>query len=334
MAFTPATFRVLLVKTSSLGDLVHTLSAVEEARRHRPDMQLDWVCEEALVDIPRLAGCVDRVIPVAIRRWRRSLFRVATWREIRQCWLSLRERRYDRVIDAQGLMKTMWITASARCAREHRWGYSRPTVKESLSALAYGKHLHSPPTDHAIERLRHLFASTLDYVAAGAAPVLPSMDASKDSREVFFLHGTSRQEKAWPLKEWIMLGQQMTSMGFQICIPYGSESEFQQAQRMATGIGPQAVVLGRLSIAELALRIRRSAGAVGVDSGLMHLAVALSRPTVAVMTADHQPKFLATRFAPFWARHARVVAPSQAFEPIPAARVLSAWQAIDRITAA
>jgi heptosyltransferase I len=330
VALTPSTFRVLLVKTSSLGDLVHTLSAVEEARRHRPDMRLDWVCEEALVDIPRLAGCVDRVIPVAIRRWRRSLFRVATWKEIRQCWLSLRARRYDRVIDAQGLIKTMWITASARCASEHRWGYSRSTVKEPLSALACGRHLHSPPSDHAIERLRHLFASALDYVASGAAPVLPPMDASKDSREVFFLHGTSRQEKSWPLDEWISLGQQMSAMGFQICIPSGSEPEFQQAQRIASGIGPQALALERLSIAELAVRIRRSAGVVGVDSGLMHLAVALSRPTVAVMTADHQPKFLATRFAPFWASHARVVAPGQAFEPIPASKVLTAWQAIDR----
>lgn len=322
-------FRLLIVKTSSLGDLVHTLSAVEEALRHRPDIKIDWVCEEGLVDIPRLIPKIDRVIPLAIRRWRCNLFKRSTWREIHQFIQKIREHRYDCVIDAQGLIKTMWVVAASNSKRQNCWGYSLSTIKEPLASLVCGRHVQSPITDHSIERLRHLFAAALSYAADGPPLGLERPLVIEHSREILFLHGTSRPEKLWPTQHWISLGKQMTQMGYRVAIPAGSELEARRANTLASAIGSDAIVLEQLSVADLGNRIRHAAGVVGVDSGLMHLAVALNRPTVAIMTADHQLKFLAKRFAPFWAAHAAVVVPHQVGADITPSMVFSAWQGLE-----
>jgi len=322
--------RVLIVKTSSLGDLVHTLSAVEEALRHRPDIKIDWVCEEGLVDIPRLIPKIDRVIPLAIRRWRCNLFKRSTWREIYQFIQKIREHSYDCVIDAQGLMKTMWVVTASNSRRQNCWGYSLSNIKEPLASLVCGRHVHSPVTDHSIERLRQLFAAALSYAADGPTLGFEQPLVVEHSGEILFLHGTSRPEKLWPTHHWISLGKQMTQIGYTIVIPAGSELEAKRAKALASAIDPDVIVLEQISVADLSNRIRRAAGVVGVDSGLMHLAVALNRPTVAIMTADHQLKFLAKRFAPFWASHAAVVIPHQVGADITPSMVFSAWQGLDQ----
>jgi ADP-heptose:LPS heptosyltransferase len=227
-------------------------------------------------------------------------------------------------------MKTMWVVAASNSQRQNCWGYSLSTIKEPLASLVCGRHLHSPITDHSIERLRHLFAAALSYSADGPTRGLEQLLVIEHSREILFLHGTSRPEKLWPTDHWIGLGKQMTQMGYKIVIPAGSEFEAERAKTLASAIGSDAIVLEQLSVADISNRIRRAAGVVGVDSGLMHLAVALSRPTVAVMTADHQLKFLAKRFAPFWAEHAAVVIPHQAGADITPAMVFAAWQGLDQ----
>lgn len=335
----PKVRRVLLVKTSSMGDLVHMLSAVQEAACAAPEVRFDWVCEETFTDLPRLSSAVDRVIAVAIRRWRRSLAAANTRAEIRRFMTELRMTPYDLVIDAQGLLKTAWITALARCPRQSRWGLDWSSSREPLSILATGRRVNAPLQWHAIERLRTLMGQALGYFPSGAISTL--QDSASNStgaqhaagpadaeRSVMFLHGTSREQKAWPVSEWIALGKVLGSQGFRVLLPAGSAAEQRHAADIAAAIGPSAMVLPQCSIGGLVPRMRQSALAVGVDSGLMHLAVALGVPTVAVMSASHLERFSAARFAPTWASHARVVTRQDPDAPISVAQVLQSCSAL------
>ncbi len=321
--------RVLLIKTSSMGDLVHSLSAIQEAVQARGGFQLDWVCEEAFADIPKFAPCIDRIIPVAIRRWRKSLFASTTHAQISRFKRILQDREYDVVIDAQGLLKTAWITRLARCKYANRWGYDWASAREPLASFAVKHKVNAPAGMHAIERLRVLFGAAFGFTPQGEIPSLRGPKrAVAIAREIMFFHATSRIEKSWPIEHWIGLGCTLAAEGYQILLPWGVEQEREHAEKIAHGIGKQnAQVLPKLTIAELAEKLQYCAGAIGVDTGLMHLSVALGCPTVAVMSASHLPKFSADRFAPTWASHARVVKPAlhgeQAILP---ADVLSAWK--------
>jgi heptosyltransferase I len=314
-----------------MGDLVHALSAIQEAAGIRRALRIDWVCEEAFVDIPRLAPCIDRIIPVAIRRWRKSLGAAATRSEIKRFRQVLQEREYDVVIDAQGLLKTAWITRLARCRNANRWGYDWASAREPLASLAVKHRVNAPVNWHAIERLRVLFGAALGYSPRGEVPSLRGAESPVAiHRKIIFLHATSRAEKSWPVESWIELGRTLASEGYEITLPWGSEQERQQAEKIAQGIGGQyAHVLPKLSIGELAHKFEECAGAIGVDTGLMHLSVALGCPTVAVMAASHLPKFSANRFAPHWAAHAKVVQrESNGEQTISPSAVLSAWRAL------
>jgi heptosyltransferase-1 len=145
---------------------------------------------------------------------------------------------------------------------------------------------------------------------------------------VLLLHGTTRAEKSWPVDAWSELGRQLVADGHAVVIPWGTKHERTTAERIAVNIGDGARVLPEMSIGELAARVQNSLGVIGVDSGLMHLSVALGRPTVAVMTASHLPRFSAARFAPFWAAHAQVVASTPRDPVIAVADVLAAWRGL------
>lgn len=315
-----------------MGDLVHSLSAIQEAVQQRGSFHLDWVCEENFADIAGLAPCIDRIIPVAIRRWRKSLAAQATRQEIEQFKQALQAREYDVVIDAQGLLKTAWITRLARCKNANRWGYDWASAREPLASLAVKHKVNAPAHWHAIQRLRVLFGAALGYSPRGEVPSLQIATAPPGpcNDGILFLHATSRAEKSWPIESWTELGRALASQGYEIALPWGSEQEHQRAQQIAQGIGGQnAQVLPKLGIGELAQRLLQSAGAIGVDTGLMHLSVALGRPTVAVMSASHLPQFSAQRFAPTWAPHARVVQrESNGEQLILPAAVLSAWRSL------
>ena len=336
---------------------MHSLSAIQEAVQARGGFQLDWVCEEAFADIPKLAPCIDRIIPVAIRRWRKSLFASSTRAQIKRFTQILQDREYDVVIDAQGLLKTAWITRLARCKNANRWGYDWDSAREPLASFAVKHKVNAPAGMHAFERLRVLFGAALGYEPKGEVPSLriatsatPSRNDEPDPslrgprhpepaqggregavaipREIFFFHATSRIEKSWPIEHWIVLGRMLVADGYQMLLPWGADQEREQAEKIAQGIGKQnAQVLPKRTIAELAKKLQHCAGAIGVDTGLMHLSVALGCPTVAVMSASHLPKFSADRFAPTWASHARVVRRAlhdrQAILPD---EVLSAWK--------
>jgi len=324
--------RVLVVKTSSMGDIVHTLSAVEEAAARCPHLRFDWVCEEAFVDLPALSTAVDRVIPVAIRRWRSTLLKRRTRREIAAFIRELRAVRYDCVIDAQGLIKTAWITRFARTEPTARWGYDWASVREGWAAWATRGHVRAPRQWHAIERLRTLFSHAIGYPLRGEIvclklPVGGLVGAnSSSSRRVMFCHGTSRREKSWPVTEWSALGVRLLDAGAsEILIPWGSPEEHTRAQKIADAIGDRAQVMSACTIATLTQAIQNAWAVVGVDSGLMHLSVVLGRPTLALMTGAHQRKFRASRFAPSWAGHARVIIPESLGGIITVDQVAHAW---------
>ena len=305
-----------------MGDIVHMLCAVREAQQLLPEIRFDWICEEAFIELPGLLANVDRVIPVATRRWRRSLLAATTRREIRSFLASCRERTYDTVIDAQGLLKTAWITAAIRCPRPARFGFDWPTSREPLSSLAVGSGIHAPMHWHAIERLRALVGQALGYQPTGPITALETHRPLGNS--VMFFHGTTRQEKSWPMQEWITLGRALNQQGLHVQLAWGTPQEQQVAETLTRAIGGRTQLLPKLSLAQLAQLLRSARAAVGVDSGLMHLAVALGTPTVAVMSASHLERFSASRFAPNWAAHARVMTRTPGTESIPAQQVLAA----------
>lgn len=278
--------RLLIVKTSSLGDVIHNLPILADIRAHYPDMQCDWVVEESFADIPALHPAVATVIPVAIRRWRRNLLEPATWREIAAFGKRLRERQYDFILDTQGLLKSALI---ARAAHGIRHGQDRHSAREPLASALY-QHAHAVPRgQHAVARNRELAALALGYPMPASPPdygirALPiALPAALPSPYIVGLHATSRDSKLWPVENWVALGRELSAHGTHLLLPWGNEKERLRAQFIATEV-TQAIVLPRLQLTELASILAGARGVVGVDTGLVHLAVALDLPTVALYT--------------------------------------------------
>jgi heptosyltransferase-1 len=279
--------RLLLIKTSSLGDIIHNLPAIADMRAHFPGMEIDWVVEESFADIPRLHPAVNSVIPVAIRRWRRTLFSKKTWQEMIACKRKLRAKSYDLVLDTQGLLKSAVIGSFAHGARH---GQDKSAVREPIAACFYQhKHLIIPRGQHAVVRNRQLAALALGYPMPNTAPDYGIQAANTElsiklpAAYIVGLHGTSRDSKLWPIENWIALGQHLSKQGLSLLLPWGNETEHSRATTIAAGV-PQAVILPKLGLNELAVVLAKAKAVVGVDTGLAHLAAALKVPTVAIYT--------------------------------------------------
>ena len=278
--------RILLVKTSSLGDVIHNLPVVSDIRRQIPDAAVDWCVEENFAAIPRLHPGVGQVIPVAVRRWRKGLFKAATWREIGAFRSTMQAACYDAVIDTQGLLKSALIAAQAQGPLS---GYAVDSARERVAARFYDRKFTVPTQEHAVVRNRQLAAAALGYVLEGdpdygiTAPIA-RFDWLPAARYVVFLTATSRDDKLWPESQWTTLGRQLRALGYRALLPGGSAAERERASRLAAAI-PDAIAAPPLSIAELAALLAGAQAVVGVDTGLSHLAVALKTPTVALYTA-------------------------------------------------
>lgn len=278
--------RILLVKTSSLGDVIHNLPVVSDLKRRFPDLEIDWCVEENFAAIPRLHPGVRRVVPVAVRRWRRQLPAAAAWREMRAFRQGLQREGYELVLDTQGLLKSAVIARQAGCPV---FGYAREAVREPLAAFLYAEGFGIPKAAHAVDRNRWLAAAAFDYpldapldygIAAPplAAPWLPA------SPYAVLLSATSRDDKLWAEAEWVALGRALQARGVAAVLPAGSPPERERAARLAAAI-PGAVAAPPLDIPDLAGLLAGARLAVGVDTGLTHLATALKVPTVALYTA-------------------------------------------------
>ena len=276
------TTRVLLVKTSSLGDVIHALPAVTELRATRPDVAIDWIVEEPLVAIPRLHAGVAAVLPVAVRRWRGSLWRAATRAEIGAFVGRVRETRYDAIIDAQGLFKSALIALAARGPRH---GLDFHSAREPLG-LFYERCYRVGWDLHAVERNRELVAQALGYLRAGPCDygiraAARAFDWLGAGDYAVLLHATSGDYKLWPEADWIALGRALAARGLRGVLTWGNARERERSERLAAGIDG-AVVAPRLDYEALAGLFAGARVAVGVDTGLAHLAAALGVPTVGV----------------------------------------------------
>lgn len=277
--------RVLIVKVSSLGDIIHTLPAVTDAYNARKDIVFDWVVEENFTEVPSWHPAVDNVIPVAIRRWRRNLVKTYMNNEFRSFKRSLQGVHYDLVIDAQGLIKSGVIS---RISRGLTIGLSNRTIREPMATLFYNKVYSVPWTEHAVDRVRQLFSRALSYrydkesIDYGIDISRIQSDTEVSSRKkVVFLHGTTWNTKHWPENYWRHLAFIAGESGYDVLLPWGNESERVRAEYIAAD-SDHVSVLDRQSLSGLAKHILSSEGVVAVDTGLGHLAAALDRPTLSL----------------------------------------------------
>jgi heptosyltransferase-1 len=289
---------VLVVRPSSLGDIVHAQALVADIARHRPGAAIDWVAEEAFAPLVALNPGVRRVIPVALRRWRGRLAHPATWREMAAFRRELRRERYDAVLDLQEQVKGALIAATAR-GRAH--GPDRASIREPVAALLHGAHHRIDPRQHFVDRSRQLAAAALGYRADGpprcglvAPPPAPG-GALPDGPYLVFLHATSRADKLWPESSWRALITDAARAGFTVLLPWGSPAEHARSARLAAG-EPAARVPPRLPLPELAALLARAEIVVGVDTGLVHLAAALGTPTVSLFVST-DPKLAGVAIA-------------------------------------
>lgn len=279
--------RILLVKTSSLGDVIHNLPVVSDLARSLPEATIDWCVEESFADIPRLHPAVGEVIPVAIRRWRKSLLQRATWREIGEFRKRIARKPYDAILDTQGLIKSALI---ARQAHGRRLGYAAEVAREPLAARFYDETFVIPPNAHAVERNRWLASAAFDQpldlpLDYGIKPPAIDLPWLTSQRYAVLLTATSRDDKLWAETNWIALAQALAERGLTPVFPSGSARERERAQRVASAV-PGAVVAPPLGLRELAALLGGAALAIGVDTGLAHLATALGVPTIALFMAS------------------------------------------------
>jgi heptosyltransferase-1 len=265
---------VLLIKTSSMGDVIHALPALTDAMRAIPGIRFDWVVEEAFQEIPAWHPAVDRVIPVALRRWRKKPLKALISGEWRRFKRALRERQYDLVLDSQGLMKSAWL---AQKARGPRAGFDKKSAREPLASWFYQKKLFVSPEQHAISRQRGLFGAALGYPVPNSEPdsaLSITWEPDREHPYVFFLHGTSWPSKEWPEENWIELAKLANADGYQVKLTWGNEREKARAERIAAEC--DAIVLPRMGLREIAQELAGASRVIGVDSGFAHLAATMN----------------------------------------------------------
>ena len=278
---------ILLIKTSSLGDVVHNLPVVSDIRARFPRARIDWVVEEAYRDIIGMHPGVHRAIPVALRRWRGNVLKPAHWREVGQFRHALSGMRYDCVIDTQGLIKSALL---AKASFGTRHGFAGASAREPLAAKFYDV-THVVPRDlHAVVRNRRLAALALGYELPAAldygiaAPVAAGPPVP--GPYCVLLHATSRADKLWPEPAWERLGAELARQGYALILPWGDAAERARSERIARAL-PGAIVPPALGILGMAGLLAGARAVIGVDTGLTHLAAALGRPVVALYCGTH-----------------------------------------------
>ncbi len=297
--------KVLIVKTSSMGDVIHTFPAVEDALRSRPGIDFDWCVEEAFAGIVALHPAIRTIHKVAIRRWRKQLFHGGTSREMASLRRALRADHYDLIIDAQGLLKSALVAmqASAPVA-----GFDRASAREPSATLFYQRKYAVPRDLHAIERTRRLFGLALGYEpdlsVLGSGIVTPVGGRSGvDGKTAFLLHGTSREDKKWPVENWSETARQLAARQITPVTTWSNEAEKAVAEAIADAV-PPTVLIPKSPLAEIAAILGHSTLAIGADTGLTHLASAFGLPTVAIFLATEpgltgpRGPFVSTLLAP------------------------------------
>ena len=295
--------KVLVVKMSSMGDIVHAQPLVTDILKHFPNAKIDWVCEAAFAAIPAMHPGVADVIPISLRRWRRNLTDPDTRRAFRAFVERLRRVQYDWVIDCQGLIKSAVISRLARAS--HRAGLSWASSRDAVASLAYDRKALVPKSLHVVSRNRAVAAAALGYAVAEPArfglqpPAVPTAWRSSQRAYAVLIPGASRDEKLWPEAHWQAMAKRLVGQGLQVCWLWGSAPERERVLRLARACGSvqdasaqnvavatdalaNSLVPPFLSVAQAAALIADAQVVVGLDTGFTHLAGALGRPTVGI----------------------------------------------------
>lgn len=273
---------ILIIKTSSLGDVVHQMPAITDARKHLPNARLTWVVEEAFAPLAKLHPAVDEVIPVSTRRWRSQLLRSSTWHEISEFRGRLRAVTPEKIIDTQGLIRSAMVSQMVSGVRH---GYDVSSIREPLATIFYDVRHRVAREQHAVTRNRMLTGLSLGY-ALNDGPNYGLKKPPKNDGEPYavLLHGTSRAAKEWREVDWIGTGKWLRQHGLDVVLPWGSEAERLRSERLAVAI-PGARVLEHQPLDATAKIIANASLVIGVDTGLLHLAAAYGVPLIAVFLA-------------------------------------------------
>ncbi|HSD61628.1 MAG TPA: lipopolysaccharide heptosyltransferase I [Burkholderiales bacterium] len=276
--------RILLVKTSSLGDVIHNLPVASDIAAAMSGAEVDWVVEEAFAAIPALHPAVRQVIPVAMRRWRKNWLLPGTHKEMGALKEKLGAETYDMIVDTQGLLKSAVI---ARWAKGPICGQDWVSAREPAATLLYDRTFTVDRALHAVERNRLLASHCLRYKLSGPpvygirAPEIPFDWLPAGERYVVFLHATSREDKLWAEDDWAALGERLHEAGYRAVLPWGSAAEHRRSERLAARI-PHALAAPKLTLESAAALLARAAAVAGVDTGLTHLAAALGLRVVGI----------------------------------------------------
>ena len=285
--------KVCVIKTSSMGDVIHTLPALTDAQKAIPSLSIDWVVEENFAEIPRWHSAVNRVIPIALRHWRKSPFSIQTRNEWKNYRTLLQAKNYDAVIDAQGLIKSALF--ATRFAQGVKHGYDRQSIREPLASFFYDKKYAISYQQHAVERIRQLFAQSLGYelpqVQGDYGIARHFLHQTSEKNYVVFIHSTTRADKHWEESEWKKLIEKITALSdCEIHLPWGNEQEKARAERL-TQAHSNVIVLPKLTLTELAKQLANAKAVVSVDTGLAHLTAALDKPNITLYGAT-DPKLI------------------------------------------
>mgnify|MGYP001586574803 CR=1 FL=1 len=270
-----------------MGDVIHQLPAISDLIAAYPDAVIDWVVEEGFADLPRLHPAIRRVIPVALRRWRKTPLAASTHAEWAKFKHEIRACRYDVVLDAQGLLKSAFV---ARLACGPVAGFDRRSIREPLASFSYQRTYAVDKKAHAIDRNRRLTAAANGYRVGevmnyGLQLPVQTLDWLSNTPYAVLLTATSRLDKEWSEENWIALGRRCLAAGVRPVFPWGSALERERAERLAQAL-PSALIAPKLSLSDAAILLAGSQIVVGVDTGLVHLAAAVDVPVVAIFCAS------------------------------------------------
>lgn len=279
--------RILIVKVTALGDIIQAQPIVADLHRAFPGVEVDWAADELFADVARWNSLVRRVHAAPLKQFKKA----RSMSDLRAIFASigaLRAERYDAICDIQGVYKTAII---ARIARSHqRFGYLNQDLGERGAAFAYSHRFEPRPRFPTVEAMRITVAQALGYTFE-ATPTyslrIPGADTLQlpDTRGIaMLLHGTSKDDKKWTHEGWIATARRLVLHGLHVLLPWGSDKERDAALAIARDV-PGVSVLPRLSVLEIAQYIANAALVVGTDTGFTHLAHALERPTVLILTA-------------------------------------------------
>ena len=278
--------RLLIVKTSSMGDVVHAMPVVNDIRRHLPQAEIDWLVEAPFAAIPQMHPGINRVLPMAWRKWRGQLYKTTTWQAMGQLRRQLRAGKYDVVLDLQGLLKSaLW----ARQAGAPVLGYDKASIREPAAALCYQYKVAVPRHLQAVQRCRLLAASHMGYLIDSPPDFglrAPALTWTPRAAYAVLIPNASRREKLWPERQWVEVGKRLQERGWMPVVLWGRPEEQTLAERIASGCDGDVPPF--LRVGEMAAVLAGAHQVVGLDTGFTHLAAALGRPTLGIY-CDHAP---------------------------------------------